>query len=79
MNLQYLPDDILNNIFLKLSYHDMIRFSQVKQSFHKNYYDIIKYNIFYFVNRDSKLFRECLRRFKYSMEEIDHLRILCVP
>ena len=62
----YLTHDIIDIIFHKLDYNDMVNFSYINSETLEKYRDTIKYKIFDYINEDYKLFYRCIRRYNYT-------------
>ena len=74
----YINDDIIHNIFDNLDFHDKISFSQSNNYMYINYYDKIKYNIYLYLHKNYKLYKECINRFKYDKSQIKMLGMLAI-
>ena len=72
----YLNEDIIDNIFFKLSYKDKYSFLQLNRYTYSKYDDYIKYLMHEFLNTNYKYFKISFRKYKYSQEEIFDMGII---
>ncbi|MBT7816233.1 MAG: hypothetical protein HN566_05785, partial [Polaribacter sp.] len=72
----YLNEDIIDNIFFKLSYKDKYSFLQLNRYTYSKYDDYIKYLVNDFLNTNYKYFKISFRKYKYSQEEIFDMGII---
>ena len=77
-NALFFTDDIIDIIFEKSSYHDKITFSHINQYTYQNYHKASKYSVFNHLNKDYKLFKEWMKRFTYTENELEQLGIVCI-
>ena len=78
INNIYISDDIFDIIFNNLSFNEMINLSHTNKFLYNKYKNKIKINIYSFVNKDYKLFRECIHRYNYDELYIKTLGIFAV-
>ena len=71
----FLTDGLITLIYENLSYHDKINFSHINHYSYQNYSNTVKYLAFEFINKDYKLFKEWMNRYKYTNDEIKQLGI----
>ena len=67
---KYLSEDIIDAIFHRLSYEDMVSFSQITKYTYIRYDNYIKYLIYDFLNTNYKYFKILIQKYKYSENEI---------
>ena len=74
----YIDSNVIDIIFKKLNYEDMIQFLQVNKYMVKDYQNYIKYRIFDFINKDYRLFKGCFNRYAYNDKVIKELGIIAL-
>lgn len=74
----YINNDIIFHIFKNLSYHSKINFSQTNNYMYDNYYENIKYDIYFFLHTNYRLYKCCINRFKYDKLEIKILGMAAI-
>ena len=78
MNLFLLPDNLIDLFFEKLSYDDMINFTNVNHYTYERYKHKMKQMSFLFINKDYLSFRKNITRYKYTKKEISDLGMIGV-
>ena len=78
MNLFLLPDNLIDFFFEKLSYDDMINFTNVNHYTYERYKHKMKQMSFLFINKDYLSFRKNITRYKYTKKEISDLGMIGV-
>ena len=71
----FLTDELITLIYENLSYHDKISFSHINQYSYQNYSNAVRYLAFDLINKDYKLFKEWMHRYRYTNDEIKELGI----
>ena len=74
----YIYDDIFDNIFSKLCFMDKIKLSYVNNYLYNRYHYKIKDTIFKYIHNSYEYFYECIRRFNYSIHELEKLRVMSI-
>ena len=77
-NSLFLTNDIINIIFEGLSHHDKITFSHINQYTYHNYHNKCKYLLFDHLNKDYKSFKEWMKRYTYTENELEKIGIVCI-
>lgn len=77
-NSLFFTNDIINIIFEGLSHHDKITFSHINQYTYHNYHKKCKYLIFDYLNKDYRFFKEWMKRYTYTENELEEIGILCI-
>ena len=77
-NGKYFDSNVIDNIFKKLDYEDMIQFLQVNKYMVKVYQNYIKYKIFDYINKDYRMFKGCFNRYTYNDKVIKELGIIAL-
>ena len=72
----YLNEDIIDAIFLKLPYKDKNSFLQLNNYTYIRFNEHIKYCVYDFLNTNYKYFKNLFQRYKYSEEEIFTMGIM---
>ena len=78
MKIFLLPDNLIDIFFEKLSYDDMINFTNVNHYTYERYKHKMKQMSFLFINEDYLSFRKNLIRYKYTKKEISDLGMIGV-
>ena len=78
MNIFLLPDNLIDIFFEKLSYDDMINFTNVNHYTYERYKHKMKQMSFLFINKDYLSFRKNLIRYKYTKKELLELGVIGV-
>ena len=73
LNDIYIDPNVIDIIFKKLNYEDMIQFLQVNKYMVKVYQNYIKYRIFDYINKDYRLYKNCFKRYTYDDNVIKEL------
>ena len=76
LNEFYIDPNVIDIIFKKLNYEDMISFLQVNKYMVTTYQEYIKYRIFDYINKDYRLFKKCFKRYTYDDKVIKELGII---
>ena len=66
----FINENLVNLIYNNLVINDKVNFSSINKYSYNNYKGINKLRVYEYVNKDYKLFRKALERFKYSQEEL---------
>ena len=77
-NSLFFTNDIINIIFEGLSHHDKITFSHINQYTYHNYHNKCKYLLFDHLNKDYKCFKEWMKRYTYTENELQEIGIVCI-
>ena len=78
LNKTYIQPEIIEKIFNKLSYDDMITFSHLNKYTYKKYKDSIKYKVFEYLHNDYKLYKECFKRYTYNDNTVKTLGLMAI-
>lgn len=71
----YIDEEISDIFYNQISFYDKINLTKTCKSLFSRYKDIVRMEVFTFINRDYYLFYECLKRFKYTREEQKKLMV----
>lgn len=74
----YLDDNILFNIFSKLSLKEKIKFSHINSLTYNNYVPVIKNEIYNFINNDYSHYYLLLKIYRYNVDEINKIGLSCI-
>ena len=74
----FLIDNIIDIIFEGLSYYEKITFSHINKFTYHNYYSECKYLIYIHLNKDYQRFKEWMKRYTYTENELQKLGIICI-
>lgn len=74
----YIDSNVIDIIFKKLNYEDMIQFLQVNKYMVTTYQEYIKYRIFDYINKDYRMFKGCFNRYTYNDKVIKDLGIIAL-
>ena len=77
-NSLFFTNDIINIIFEGLSHHDKITFSHINHYTYHNYHNKCKYLLFDHLNKDYKCFKEWMKRYTYTENELEKIGIVCI-
>ena len=77
-NSLFFTNDIINIIFEGLSHHDKITFSHINHYTYHNYHNKCKYLLFDHLNKDYKCFKEWMKRYTYTENELQEIGIVCI-
>ena len=69
LNNVYLDEGIINILFDLLNFNDKINFTKINKASFFTYKDMVRNEIFQYINRDYLLFYDCLKRFRYTEDE----------
>jgi len=78
LNDIYIDPNVIDIIFKKLNYEDMIQFLQVNKYMVTTYQGYIKYRIFDYINKDYRLYKNCFKRYTYDDNVIKELGIVAL-
>ena len=74
----FLNEDIISNIFNSLDIRSMINFTHTSSYPYNNFHKNARYQIYKTINEDYQLFFELIRRYKYSIDELNQMGVIGV-